>query len=89
MSFHPQKVEQFKSVYAANWNRIRGFKGCVHVELLQGKNEPNVFFTFSIWESEEHLEQYRNSELFAGVWSSTKVLFNDKPQAWTVNELEL
>ena len=32
------------------------------------------------------LENYRNSALFKNVWAKTKVLFNDKPQAWSVNK---
>ncbi len=88
MSFAPEKVNDFLAVYKANWNLIRGFEGCNHVELLQGENEPNIFFTYSLWESETHLNTYRDSELFNSVWSRTKVLFNDKPQAWTVKEVK-
>ncbi len=87
MSFDPQKVVDFLAVYEANWHLIRGFEGCSHVELLRAEQESNIFFTYSIWESEENLENYRKSELFAQVWGKTKLLFNDKPQAWTVKEI--
>lgn len=87
MSFHAEHVETFKSIFETNWTFIKSFEGCSHIELLQDANTPNVFFTFSLWQSESHLNNYRNSELFAKVWGATKVLFNDKPQAWTVNEL--
>jgi len=33
------------------------------------------------------LEAYRQSELFKNVWSKTKPLFNDKPQAWSVDKI--
>ncbi len=88
MSFQPEKVDEFKGIFSKNWKLIAGFEGCSHVELLQDQSHPNVFFTYSIWENEEFLNKYRDSELFNKVWSSTKVLFNDKPQAWTVNELK-
>ncbi len=87
MSFDPNKVNDFLSVYRANWNLIRGFEGCHHVELLQAEDSPNVFFTYSMWDSEAHLNKYRDSELFNSVWSRVKILFNDKPQAWTVKEV--
>lgn len=87
MSFMPEKVEAFKSIFENNWKFIKGFEGCSHVELLQDKLDPGVFFTYSLWQSEEHLNAYRNSELFSKVWSATKVLFNDKPQAWSVQEV--
>ncbi len=88
MSFTPEKVNDFLAVYKANWNLIRAFEGCKHVELLQDENSPNVFFTYSLWESESHLNTYRDSELFNSVWSRVKVLFNDKPQAWTVKDVK-
>ena len=88
MSFQPDKVEEFKTIFKTNWKFIAGFKGCSHVELLQDKIHPNIFFTYSIWENENDLNAYRDSELFEKVWGSTKVLFNDKPQAWSFDELK-
>lgn len=88
MSFQPDKVEDFKDIFKTNWKLIAGFKGCTHVELLQDKFQSNVFFTYSIWEHEDFLNAYRDSELFESVWSKTKVLFNEKPQAWSVDELK-
>lgn len=88
MSFKPEEVEAFKAIFKANWQYIKGFEGCSHVELLQDENDPSIFFTYSLWQSEAHLNAYRDSELFARVWGSTKVLFNGKPQAWSVKELK-
>ncbi|MBA2611028.1 MAG: antibiotic biosynthesis monooxygenase [Bacteroidetes bacterium] len=87
MSFKPESIEAFKTIFESNWQKIKGFDGCQHVELLQDANNPGLFFTYSLWQSEEHLNNYRNSALFNAVWSSTKILFNAKPEAWTVNEL--
>jgi quinol monooxygenase YgiN len=87
MSFDPARVNEFKAVYRQNWTKIKSFEGCEHVELLQAETEKNIFFTFSIWLSEEHLDLYRNSDLFKTIWASTKILFNDKPHAWTVMEI--
>ncbi|MEO6302850.1 MAG: antibiotic biosynthesis monooxygenase family protein [Bacteroidia bacterium] len=87
MSFKPENIAAFKTIFETNWQRIKGFEGCSHVELLQDANNPEIFFTYSLWQSEEHLNNYRHSELFNTVWSSTKILFNAKPEAWTVNQL--
>jgi heme oxygenase (mycobilin-producing) len=87
MSFHPENIEAFKNIFATNWKSIKGFEGCLHVELLQDELQPSQFFTYSLWESEAHLNVYRNSALFEQVWSATKALFNHKPQAWTLNEI--
>lgn len=87
MSFQPDKVDEFKSIFKTNWQRIAGFEGCSHVELLQDEKSGNTFFTYSIWENEDALNNYRNSELFNSVWSKTKVLFNEKPQAWSLQQI--
>ena len=88
MSFELEEVEKFKSIYELNWHKIKGFEGCLHVELLQDRSSPSIFFTYSNWESENHLNNYRDSILFKTVWASTKVLFNQKPEAWTLIVLE-
>jgi hypothetical protein len=88
LTFKPEKVEEFKSVFKSNWKRIKGFPGCMHVELLQDEKNPAIFFTYSLWKDEESVENYRQSELFAGVWGATKILFDDRPEAWTVKELK-
>ncbi|MGV6844854.1 MAG: putative quinol monooxygenase, partial [Lutibacter sp.] len=62
--------------------------GCRLLELNRDINNPSIFFTYSYWESENHLNQYRKSELFKEVWSHTKIYFNDKPEAWSVKKLE-
>jgi len=88
MSFAPEKVNDFVEVFKTNWTFINDFEGRIHVELLQDELHSNIFYTYSLWQSEAHLNTYRDSELFSKVWGKTKVLFNDKPQAWTVKELK-
>ncbi len=78
-------VERFKNVQA----RIAGFEGCHKVELYRDQRNPNVFFTLSLWESEDRLEAYRHSELFQNTWKYTKTLFDDKPQAWSLGKAQL
>lgn len=87
MSFKPEHINDFKAIFETNWKFIKGFEGCSHVELLQDKDNPSVFFTYSIWDHPSSLEKYRQSELFGRVWGSTKILFNDKPQAWSVEQI--
>jgi heme oxygenase (mycobilin-producing) len=87
MSFHPEHIEAFISIFRENWQQIRHFEGCTHVELLQHEGQTGTFFTYSHWHSEDHLNNYRNSELFATVWGATKQLFNARPEAWTVKQL--
>jgi heme-degrading monooxygenase HmoA len=86
LTFDPNKIADFIEVFEDSKDKIKGFEGCHHLELLQDVTTPNIFFTFSYWLSEEHLHNYRHSELFISTWAKTKTLFCDKPQAWTVIE---
>lgn len=86
MTFQADKVSEFLSVFNESKERIRNMPGCSHLELLSDINSPNVFFTYSYWNSEHDLNAYRDSELFSKVWSNTKILFEAKPEAWSVEQ---
>ncbi len=85
MSFREEEVDNFLALFNERKQRIRHFDGCNQLELLQDANHSNIYFTYSIWESEKHLDHYRFSEFFKDTWTKTKALFNDKPQAWSLN----
>ena len=87
MSFNPSKIDEFLSNFEANKTKIRNFEGCNFLELYRDQNNTTVFFTYSYWTSDTHLENYRRSELFKSVWAKTKPLFNAKPEAWSVDKL--
>jgi len=87
MSFEENKIEDFLKNFHQNKEKIRDFKGCLFLELYQEKDNPNVFFTYSYWDSEIDLNNYRKSELFIRVWAKTKAMFNAKPEAWSVDKV--
>lgn len=84
MEFKAENVEEFLQNFNANKTKIRNFSGCNHLELLRDRHNTSRFFTYSYWEDETALENYRNSDLFKGVWAKTKVLFTEKPEAWSL-----
>lgn len=84
LTFKTENISSFEQVFQKTKQDIRSFKGCNFLELYQEKNSPNVFFTYSYWENEEALDRYRNSDFFKSVWSKTKILFDAKPEAWSV-----
>jgi hypothetical protein len=87
MSFHPKHITQFLGTFNTNKEQIRNFAGCQFLELYQDKSTPNIFFTYSYWENEMALNKYRDSDLFNEIWGKTKILFNDAPQAWSVDKI--
>jgi len=86
MTFQPEKTTEFQMIFEESKQLIRNMNGCSHLELLNDINEPNIFFTYSYWESETDLNDYRNSDVFANVWAKTKILFSAKPEAWSVQQ---
>lgn len=88
MTFRPEEVSAFLENFEANQTLIRNSPGCQHLELWQDLEKKNIFVTYSHWESEAALNQYRDSELFKSVWSFTKTLFSEKPQAWSTKKLQ-
>ncbi len=87
MTFEPEKVDHFLQLFRESKTKISAFPGCHYLELLQSTKDPAVFFTYSYWENEQALENYRQSELFKSTWAKTKILFSGKPEAWSVRSL--
>ena len=87
MSFAEENIPAFLENFEIVKDKIRNTAGNRFLELYQDKNNKCIFFTYSYWETEDDLENYRKSELFTEVWAFTKKLFNDKPEAWSVDKL--
>ncbi|NNL02360.1 MAG: antibiotic biosynthesis monooxygenase [Eudoraea sp.] len=83
-----ENIASFEQIFEETKDFIRNFKGCLSLELYQDRKQPNIFFTYSKWEKEENLDDYRKSEFFRNVWGKTKLLFEDKPEAWSVNRIK-
>lgn len=87
MTFVPQKVVEFEQLFDQVKMNIVSFEGCVQLDLCRSVHLPNVFFTYSIWENEESLENYRKSGLFAETWKLTKSMFASPAEAWSIVKL--
>ena len=87
MTFDPEKVNEFLANFEKVKHQIRAFEGVEHLELLNDKNNSNIYFTYSIWKDESYLETYRHSDLFKSVWTVTKPMFIKKAEAWSVDSL--
>lgn len=88
LEFAPEKIEEFMSVFHNSKDKIRAFDGCHEMELFKSTAQENVMFTVSIWESEDHLNAYRHSDLFIATWEKTKMCFNGKPEAWSLSLID-
>ncbi|MFA7272929.1 MAG: antibiotic biosynthesis monooxygenase [Crocinitomicaceae bacterium] len=85
LTFQEEKVQDFLSFFEMIKLKVNSFPGCLGMQLMQDSKNPCVIFTYSQWESEENLNNYRDSGTFGEVWPSIKPWFGDKPEAWTTN----
>lgn len=86
MTFRPDAVPAFLDIFRASQPLILAQPGCRHVALWRDAADPVVLATYSLWESEAALNQYRRSELFGGVWPRTKALFTAPAVTYSFTE---
>ena len=87
MQFTLDFVEEFKILFKTVNEKIANFEGCADVKLLQHDTDKTIFFTISNWESAQHLDNYRNSDLFKSTWAKVKPHFSVKAEAWSLLEV--
>ena len=86
LTFKSEHVQDFLEHFETVKTDINSFPGCKGMKLLREQDSSNVFFTYSEWNSNEDLENYRRSELFGGIWPKVKKWFAEKPEAWSVDK---
>jgi len=84
LTFKTEEIDEFLNIFEKQKSYIAAFDGCTHLTLLRDKNQKNIFFTYSYWDDEAALERYRKSDFFRNIWSGVKILFDDKPEAWSL-----
>lgn len=88
LTFDETKLANFIQVFENSKLHIAAFEGCLGLQLMQDATEKNIMYTLSYWESEAHLNKYRFSSLFKTTWAQTKILFANKPQAFSLELIE-
>ncbi len=87
MSFREDEVATFLQIFDSSKSKIRAIEGCLYLSLHRDASDQCVFYTLSKWTSEASLNQYRESDLFIDTWARTKLLFRDKPMAYSMEEI--
>lgn len=83
LSFKPEHVDDFLEFFEGIKNKVNEYPGCLGMQLMRQVDQPHVIFTYSQWESEDKLNEYRASGTFGKVWPNIKPWFNARPEAWT------
>lgn len=85
LTLQPERLTDFLSHFEGVKWQVAQFPGCRGMRLLRDKGNPNIVFTYSEWEDESDLENYRTSELFGKLWPTIKPWFAQKAEAWSVD----
>ncbi|MRH99230.1 antibiotic biosynthesis monooxygenase [Kriegella sp. EG-1] len=88
LNFKENYINDFLEIFEPHREHIKTFDGFIFLELYQDTENDQIFFTHSHWKDEIALNNYRNSDYFKTIWSKTKVLFADKPEAWSLAKIE-
>lgn len=83
MVFQEETKDAFIDIFYKKQTFISAFPGCISVDLMDDKRDPMALATWSVWDHEDSLEAYRNSDLFKVTWDEVKPLFAGKPKAWS------
>ncbi len=75
MTFRPDAVEEFLTMFEGVAPQIRAVEGCRHLELWEDARYPNILTTYSLWDGPAALDAYRESALFRSTWARTKAWF--------------
>ena len=75
LQFRETEIATFIRIFNENKLNVSNFNGCLGMRLLNDLQNPSIFYTYSQWESEDALNNYRKSTIFNTVWISIKPLF--------------
>lgn len=87
MRVKPACSVDFQKLAQAMSDEIRTTDGCSHFDLFNDKKNKSIFFAYSIWASEKHLEKYRKSVFNQTLWPKVKEFLAARPVAWTVENI--
>lgn len=88
MTFRPDTLPDFHAIFDRSKEHIRAFPGNRHLELLRDPDNPSVRMTYSLWDQPDALEAYRQSDLFRQTWAATRLLFAERPVAFSGERME-
>ena len=88
LSFKEEKINDFIKTFYFKQPKIEQFKGCKGASLYRVSDKKNEFVTYSLWESEEDLNNYRASDFFRSTWKVVKTYFSEPPIAWSMEKQE-
>ena len=82
----PDAGKNFEQLFDTIKEKIAAFDGCLSVELHKDVASSD-YFTYSLWQSESHLQAYLDSSFFTDVWPNAKKLLHQRANAWSLEKV--
>lgn len=84
MTYKLEHCADFEAYFDQIKSQVGNQPGCFGVKLLKDVNPTSgIYFTYSTWIDQVHLNAYRETELFAAVWPTVKAWFSAPAEAWS------
>jgi Uncharacterized conserved protein len=87
MTFKAEHIQDFLLTFEQCKHLIRRTPGCNYLALWRDKQNSNIVYTYSEWNHESDLENYRLSDLFKDTWQTVKPWFDKKPIAFSADKI--
>lgn len=87
LTLKKEHIETFPRLFEIIKDDVSNFQGCHGVQLLQDVHDENTFFTYSLWDKEEDLMNYKSSAFFGKTWKTMKAMFDGQAQVWSTQML--
>jgi quinol monooxygenase YgiN len=85
LEINKENLKAFENIFTERNPSLNNVEGCHRVELVKHPDVEYGYSTISLWDSEEALSDYRNSDYFNQTWKMLKPLFASKAKAITYN----
>lgn len=87
LKMNVEDVASFTTYFQTVCETIRHQPGCHSLQAWQDIKDNTIFFTYSIWDSEQDLDNYRDSAFFLEFWKTVKPWFAAKAEVWSFNKI--
>ena len=68
-------------------NEVRRVSGCIHNDIFRDKMKENIFYSYTIWNSDEDIEKYLGSQYYKDIWGDLWDYFEGTPKSWKIDNI--
>lgn len=87
MTVKEQYIDSFRKRVPVISNEVRRVSGCMHNDIFRDRNNDNIFYSYTIWSSEEDIERYLKSMYYKEIWGDIWDYFKKEPMAWKIDNM--